>query len=279
MTPIRQEFDQTKFAAYSPEWAARLKFFANIGSTNEAARQSLRVQRRPELALWLTDQQAAGRGRLGRSWQAPAYSSLLFTLVFQLHLPLNQAFLYGAALALAIRKAAAQVAQIQLELKWPNDLLLAATGRKVAGILAELESNLGSYKDETWLALGCGLNVNVTQAEFAAAGLEDKAGALLANPDQPLAREELLAAILQEWDLYQKTLLFDPQQVRNEWSNSLLTIGKWVEVWMNGQVEAVGTAIGIDDNGALLIREASGFTRSFAAADVSVRLPDGRYSA
>ena len=48
---------------------------------------------------------------------------------------------------------------------------------------------------------------------------------------------------------------------------------------MNEQVVAAGTARGIDPNGALVVREANGNERSFAAADVSVRLPDGRYSA
>ncbi len=273
----RAPFDLAQLEALAPGWAGRVHFVPSIGSTNEAARQSLRQNLPHTPALWLTDQQLAGRGRLGRSWQAPAYSSLLFTLAFRLELPLNQAFLYGAALSLAIQEAVQILANLKLDLKWPNDLL--RDGRKVAGILAEVENGVGVAHNQTWLALGCGLNVNVSETEFAAAALETKATSLFASDQNLTSREELLAAILNHWEVYQGRLHTQPAAVRYEWNSRLITVGKWVEIWLNNRVEAAGTAIGIDDDGALIISQASGVQRSFAAGDVSVRLPDGRYSA
>lgn len=277
----RTPFNVSRFQELAGQSLADFQFFPAIGSTNEEARNQLRVHTAPAPMLLLTDQQLAGRGRLGRSWQAPAFSSLLFTLVFPVRLPLTQAFLYSAALALSIRQATFQLAQVKLDLKWPNDLL--RDGKKVAGLLAELENNVGSYKNQTWLALGCGLNVNVTQAEFEAAGLEAKATSILpldlSSNQAALGREQLLAAIFTHWQAYQVRLEADPQTVRKEWTSHLLTIGKWVEVWVNNRVEASGIAIGVDTDGTLILREVTGLERRFPAADVSVRLPDGRYSA
>jgi len=273
----RVPFDLAQLEGLAPSWAGRIHFVPSLGSTNEAARQQLRQSLPTAPALWLTDQQLAGRGRLGRSWQAPAYSSLLFTLAFRLELSLNQAFLYGAALSLAIQAAVQALANLKLDLKWPNDLL--RDGRKVAGILAEVENGVGVRHTQTWLALGCGLNVNVSEAEFAAAALQTKATSLFTPDQKEASREELLAAILNQWQIYQARLHTAPAAIREEWNNRLITVGKWVEIWLNNQVEAAGTAIGLDDDGALIISQANGIQRSFAAGDVSVRLPDGRYSA
>lgn len=273
----RVAFDFQKFEQLSPEWAARTQFFPQIGSTNEEARQQLRSGRLSSEAVLLTDQQVAGRGRLGRVWQAPAYSGLLFTLVFPLRLSLNQAFLYAAALALAVQKTCGDLAEVSLNLKWPNDLL--HEGKKVAGLLAELESGLGPNRNQYWVALGCGLNASITPEEFAEAGLEEKAFSVLLNAARQISREELFVGILANWQKYRQQLENNPVALRQEWSSQLITLGKWVEAWMNGQIEASGTAIGVDEDGALIIREVTGIERHFPAADVSVRLPDGRYSA
>lgn len=275
---LRQPFDLQYFERLASAWQGRVLYFPEIGSTNLEARQRLRQKplEPREMAL-VADRQTAGRGRLGRSWQAPFGSGLLCTLVFPLApLPLDRAFLYTASLALAVLKAGKELQpEAGIQLKWPNDLLRG--GKKVGGILAELENNLGRNSSESWLALGCGLNISLTEADLEEAGVRARATNLTA---QPLAREPLLALILKFFDTYRSQLVSDSSAVQREWAENLVTLGQEVQVLDSaGQPQLRGYATGVSKDGALVIREAPGIEHKVQAGDVSIRLPDGSYSA
>jgi BirA family transcriptional regulator, biotin operon repressor / biotin---[acetyl-CoA-carboxylase] ligase len=109
----------------------------------------------PEGAVAATDHQVAGRGRLGRRWDAPPGSSVLASVL--LHPPPERhwpelALLGGVAAAEAIEDATGLSAQV----KWPNDVMLDR--RKVAGVLAEARDGA--------VVLGIGINVNQTRSEL-----------------------------------------------------------------------------------------------------------------
>lgn len=109
----------------------------------------------PEGAVAATDHQTAGRGRLGRTWEAPPGSSVLMSVL--LHPPPARhwpelALLGGVAAAEAVEAATGLSAQV----KWPNDVMLDR--RKVAGVLAESRGGV--------IVLGIGINVNQTRTEL-----------------------------------------------------------------------------------------------------------------
>lgn len=109
----------------------------------------------PEGAVAATDHQVAGRGRLGRRWEAPPGSSVLASVL--LHPPPERhwpelALLGGVAAAMTIEDATDLSAQV----KWPNDVILDR--RKVAGVLAEAR--------DAAVVLGIGINVNQARAEL-----------------------------------------------------------------------------------------------------------------
>lgn len=112
----------------------------------------------PEGAVVATDEQTEGRGRLGRSWQAPAGTSILCSVLLvppvePQRLP-ELSIVAGRAVAAAIAEATG----LEAELKFPNDVLL--NGRKVAGILAEAS--------EGRVVLGIGVNVSQQAGELPA---------------------------------------------------------------------------------------------------------------
>ncbi len=128
-------------------------------STNDRARE-LAIAGAPHGTLVTASEQTAGRGRMGRSWSAPAGSSLLMSLVLRPaphdsepppkpwpppQLPL----LAGVAVC--------DVAGPQARVKWPNDVVVqdGPNLRKLAGILTEARPQAG------WAVLGIGLNVAV----------------------------------------------------------------------------------------------------------------------
>ena len=109
----------------------------------------------PEGAVAATDHQTAGRGRLGRVWEAPPGSSVLLSVM--LHPPAERhwpelSLLGGIAAAEAVEGTIGLSAQV----KWPNDVMVDR--RKVAGVIAEAR--------EGTVVLGIGINVTQARDEL-----------------------------------------------------------------------------------------------------------------
>lgn len=112
-----------------------IRHFDTVDSTNRYLLEEARAGA-PDGVVVVAEHQSAGRGRLGRRWEAPAGANLLLSVLLRPDLPAGQRHLAAAVVALAGADAAATVADLRLGIKWPNDLL-APDGRKVAGVLAE----------------------------------------------------------------------------------------------------------------------------------------------
>jgi BirA family biotin operon repressor/biotin-[acetyl-CoA-carboxylase] ligase len=150
-----------------------------------ASTQRLLAEDAPEGAVAVADEQTEGRGRLGRTWHAPAGTSVLFSIV--LRPPVETARLPELSLVAGRAVAAAIAGTTGLEptLKFPNDVLVG--GRKVAGILAEAS--------EGRVVLGIGVNVGQTADELPS-GTPTPPTSLRLEAGSAPARAELLAAIL-----------------------------------------------------------------------------------
>ncbi len=124
--------------------------------SRRAPRRSVSSRDAPEGAVAVCEEQTAGRGRLGRSWQAPAGTAILCSIV--LRPPASHEgppSCRSSPVSRSRRRSSARRAA-RLRVKWPNDVLL--DGRKVAGILAEGRSD--------GVVLGIGLNVNQAESEL-----------------------------------------------------------------------------------------------------------------
>ncbi|MGH3065832.1 MAG: biotin--[acetyl-CoA-carboxylase] ligase [Gaiellaceae bacterium] len=136
----------------------------------------------PEGALVVADHQTAGRGRLGRSWDAPAGTALLFSLLLtpppERHAP-ELSLVAGIAVADALERTLGLAPQI----KWPNDVMLRR--QKVAGCLAEARDGA--------VVLGIGVNVEQTRAE-----LPPNAGSIRTLTGRGWDREDLMSRVLED---------------------------------------------------------------------------------
>lgn len=110
----------------------------------------------PEGALVVADEQTAGRGRLGRSWEAPPGTAVLGSLVLVPAVPAERLAELMVVAAEAVAAAIAGRMGLQSAVKFPNDVLVE--GRKVAGILAEAA--------EGRVVLGLGVNVNQAEEDL-----------------------------------------------------------------------------------------------------------------
>ena len=139
----------------------------------------------PEGAVAVAEEQTEGRGRLGRSWHAPARTSVLVSILLRPRVETPRLPELSLIAGGAVAEAIADVTGLEPAIKFPNDVLIG--GRKVAGILAE--------SSEGRVVLGIGVNVNQTRDELPA-DAQTEPTSLRLETGELVARAELLAAIL-----------------------------------------------------------------------------------
>jgi BirA family transcriptional regulator, biotin operon repressor / biotin---[acetyl-CoA-carboxylase] ligase len=245
-----------------------LRWVAETGSTNDDVLALARAGA-PEGTVVVADAQHAGRGRLGRVWQAPPGSSLLLSVLLRPPLPPQQAHLAAVAVACAAVEACTAVAGIQPEIKWPNDLLLPARpgqrGGKVGGILSESIIE-GDRLDA--VVVGLGLNVNwppelPEELEGIAVALNHVVGA-------DLDREGILIVLLSELEDWCEHLTTPEghERLLEHHRRHCSTIGARVRVELSGE-SFEATAIDVSADGHLVVElDAGGGVREVTAGDV-----------
>ncbi len=253
---------------------------ATTGSTNADALELIRGGE-PEGIVVVADHQEAGRGRRGRSWEAPADASLLCTVV--LRPPATVAGLATAALGLAAVEAIVGLTGATVGLKWPNDLVWPGDGtgpdRKLAGILAEAEWPPGTAAASGWrppaagqrVAVAAGIGVNVAWGggfpdELAATAVAlDEVVGFGSTPDKVDLLVALMAALD---DLYGQLLAEDGStRILDRWRDRSATLGRRVRVDL-GADDLEGTAVDVTAEGHLVIETLEGERRTVAVGDV-----------
>jgi len=189
--------------------------------------------------LVTADSQSSGRGRQGRSWSAPAGSSLLMSVVLR-----DPPDLLPLAAGVAVARVCGEDARI----KWPNDVLLE--DRKVAGILAE------GRPQEGWAVLGIGMNVALDIADLPPELHATAATLGLTPADIPAVLDRLLRELETTLALDDATLLAAYREVDG-------LRGREIS-WTGG----TGVAAGIDGSGRLVVDLPSGGQTALEAGEV-----------
>jgi BirA family transcriptional regulator, biotin operon repressor / biotin---[acetyl-CoA-carboxylase] ligase len=145
----------------------------------------------PEGAVAVAEEQTAGRGRLGRSWLAPARSSVLVSVNLRPDVETPRLPELSLVAGVATAEAIAQETGVHAEVRFPNDLLVG--GRKVAGILAEARDDR--------VVLGVGINVNLNEDELPT-DVDTAATSLSIESDAPVDRARLLATLLERLQVH-----------------------------------------------------------------------------
>jgi len=219
-------------------------------------------------AVLLTEYQEHGRGRLDRSWEAPAHTSLLFSVLLRPDWSANRLSWMTMVAGLAAAEAIEEETKLAVSLKWPNDVVIKHDDKwcKVCGILLEGYVTLAQQLEHA--VIGVGINVNIPRGQLPHTA--QPATSLMIAAGHPISRLSLLAGLLQRFErLYEAADRGDsPEQ---EWNRRLITLGQRVKVGRVGQtIPLVGTAEGTDEWGRLLVREEGGHLHAVVAADVTL---------
>jgi BirA family biotin operon repressor/biotin-[acetyl-CoA-carboxylase] ligase len=228
-----------------------LHHFYKIGSTNTAA-MAAAAEGAPEGSVFLAEEQTAGRGRGANSWQSPRSSGIYCSVVLRPALPPAEVLVFSLAAGLAVRAALAQMdSRVAVDLKWPNDVLIA--GKKVCGILTEMNAEATRVR---YIVAGIGINVN--QANFPK---DLPATSLRLVTGSEWSRVEVLAALLKSLDREYRRLIEDSdarESILGRFAeNSSWVRGKAIRIEENGS-SFEGTTEGLDSRGFLQVRTVHG---------------------
>lgn len=183
--------------------------------------------------------QTAGRGRNGKLWQSPK-GNMYLSLVLEPSRPQQEWPGVALVSALALRDAlAGWIAEPQLQLKWPNDVLLG--NRKIAGLLLEARG--------TALVLGCGVNIVSApppdMTRWPATAMADHCR----KPPQPIALAEAFGRRLAS--RYQRWTELGLEDQRLEWQDAASQIGQLLAVDCGPAGVKHGRFIGLEKDGAM----------------------------
>lgn len=241
-----------------------IHYLTEVGSTNETAR-SLAEEGAPEGTIVLAEIQTGGRGRLGRMWVSPFGKGIWMSLILRPPIAPPAAPHLTLAAAVAVARAVREVTGLPAGIKWPNDLLV--NGRKVCGILTEMKAEVDAVH---YIVVGIGINVNL-RAEDLPPDVRELATSLMMELGAAVPRVRLAREVLSRLsELYSLYLQEGFPPVREAWKEMNITLGKRVKVSSTWD-EYHGTAVDIDNEGALLVRGEDGQQRRFYAGDVTLR--------
>ena len=232
-------------------------------STNTLARAEARRGR--EGTAIFAEEQTGGRGRFGRKWVAPRFSSILMSAA--LWAP-RRAGIRPETLALAgaaaVAEAIAQAHNLPARIRWPNDVVIE--GRKVSGVLVE---GLAADGEGQWLVVGIGVNVNLDLEEMPGE-LRRSAGSISHFTGREADRALLARAILRRLDFWWEVLKAGDIRRLSECSRRHSSImGSFVTVESKGK-RCTGRVVDVDAEVGLVLQLSGGPTRTFAPGETSL---------
>ncbi|MFF7336153.1 biotin--[acetyl-CoA-carboxylase] ligase [Streptomyces sp. NPDC008163] len=234
----------------------------STGSTNTDL--AARAAGLAEGTVLVAEEQTAGRGRLERTWTAPARSGLFFSVYLTPgDVPAERwgwlPLLTGVAAATGLARAAG----VDMALKWPNDLLVTVEGeeRKTGGILAERAGD--------GVVIGIGLNVSLRADELPAPTAASLALAGAVSTD----RETLLRGVLrslEHWYGLWRDADGDAAAsgVQEAYAAGCATLGKAVRAQLPGDRTLTGEAVAVDGDGRLVLATDGGLRAPVSAGDI-----------
>ncbi len=242
----------------------RVVAYDTVESTQKLAHEEA-SRGAPEGTIVIAEEQTAGKGQLGRAWHSPKGTGIWMSLIVRPAIPIPKAPQLTLLTAVAMAKAIESLLDVNVQIKWPNDLLIG--GKKMCGILIQLNAEFDRIH---YLVIGMGINVNSVKSDFPPE-LHEIATSLREASGLAIKRAALIKAFCQFFEKeYDHFLAHGFDQVRSEWERYSISLGRYVVVRLhNATLE--GRAVALDPEGALLVEDAQGQRHKVYSADLEYR--------
>ena len=255
----------TQIKNFLPEdhlWQNQIVWYDVTDSTNDQAKKLI-WQGVPHGTVLIADQQTDGRGRMGRNFVSAAGVGVYMSIILRLQTPPDQLMHLTCAVAVAACNAVEKAAGFRPGIKWTNDLVCG--GKKLAGILTELVIT----PTETAAIIGIGVNCCQTEADFPAE-IQSFAGSLSMVCGHSVNRAQVAAALIESFSQMADHLLDGKQNILDIYRRDCITVGNQISLVKADEIRH-GYALGIDDEGALIVEFSDKHIESVNAGEVSVR--------
>lgn len=252
---------EIKSRLHTKKIAQKVLYFDQLSSTNVFCKQH--GEEYPDGTLIVANNQTAGRGSRGRSWESPKDVSIYMSLLLKPDIEPQAAPKLTPVMALSIARALDSMG-ITVGIKWPNDIVI--NGKKLVGILTEMNAEMNYIHH---IVIGAG--INVLSEEFPSE-LAERATSLLLETGRRLSRAEIIARITEcfeeDYEIFLKTA--DLGGLLEEYKRYSVTIGREVHVIERGSGYD-GKALDIDRDGMLYVEKEDKSVVKVFADEVSVR--------
>src|SRR5213595_962021 len=239
-----------------------LYHFYSVDSTNAfAARLFAHGHKIAEGAVIIAESQTSGRGRLGRSWHSEREAGIYFSMVLFPKAPPSLAPLFTLATAVAMHNAVERYSGLDVDVKWPNDLLIGR--KKFCGILSEIQAEVDLVKT---MIVGVGVNAN---HEKLPEDISDRATSLRMASGRIQSRIEILLEFFEEFEnIYMDFERKGPRGIIDQWTRfSSFANGRQIEIH-DGVRKIAGITRGLNPLGALRIEQKGGRIEEVYSGDV-----------
>ena len=246
-------------------WGELLQYYPCLDSTNTFAK-ALALRGSPHGTVIIAGSQTGGRGRMGRSFHSPEGTGLYFTAILRPDCEAAELMHLTCAVAVAVADAIESVCGVKTGIKWINDLVCGT--RKVAGILTELVLVPGSAKVAAAI-VGIGINCRQTLEDFPPE-LRSIAGSLSMAAGKDVTPAPLAAAIMEQLSGLDNRLLTEKSAIMDRYRLRCITLGREVSLHKADTVTHA-IAVGVDDEGALVVEYPDGRREVVSSGEASVR--------
>jgi BirA family transcriptional regulator, biotin operon repressor / biotin---[acetyl-CoA-carboxylase] ligase len=257
--PLR--IDEIQRGLNTKRLGKKIYYLSEITSTNTHARARAE-QGGAEGETVIAEKQTEGRGRMGRNWVSPPYANLYLSVILRPRLAPARAPQITLMAAVALAETVESLIGRPPEIKWPNDILV--DGKKLAGILTESSCQAERV---LFVILGIGINVNYS-VELMPEDIRARATSLMLLKKKLVSREELVRRLLRNLDrCYGDLEESGFGALSRRWDAYFGLKGKKVIVEMADR-SVMGKAVGIDNDGTLLLEDEKNALHRVIAGDV-----------
>ena len=246
-------------------WGELLQYHDTLESTNTLAKK-LAQEGAPHGTVIIAGQQTGGRGRMGRSFHSPPGSGLYLSVILRPGCAASELMHLTCAVAVAVCDAVKEASGLRAGIKWINDLVCGS--RKVAGILTELVLTPGTATVDAAI-IGIGINCRQSEADFPEE-LRSIAGSISMSVGRDIVPAAVAAAVITRLSNMSAHLLDEKDIIMDRYREQCITLGKDVSVHRFDTVRH-GHAVGVDNDGGLLVEFPDGTVETVSSGEASVR--------
>ena len=237
--------------------------YKTISSTNEIAK-NLALSGAKHGTVVISEEQTAGKGRLGRSFYSPANTGIYMSIILRPNLTAMDSVLITTSSSVIICESIKKVTGIDCQIKWINDIYL--NNKKVAGILTEASTNFESGTID-YLILGIGINFNQPKDDFPDE-LKSIASSLFNNNNNNINRNMLCSEIISNiLDMIPRIKNYD---FISEYKKRSIVLNQEI-IYISSGISSKGKAININCDGSLVVEHDDGSIKILNSGEVSIR--------